>query len=475
MAPTIENMLLPEEVAAMRQALEIGITYREGLDSRPIPAQIGAEEAHRRFDHALTEDGRPAEKVLADLAGIGDEGLLQIASPRFFGYVVGASHPVGVAADIVTSAWAQVTSYAETTPTTVAVENAAVRDVLALLGLPADAGAGCVTGATVANTVAVMAARGAVLRGAGWDVEADGLFGAPEIHVVAGAEAHSAIDAALRYAGLGARRVHRVDTDQQGRMVVESFASVMAPLSGPILVILQAGHVNSGAFDPFAELIPIARAKGAWVHVDGAFGLWVNAMPELAARCEGVATADSWAVDLHKWLNAPYDSAMVVVRDRASLVSAMSAKGAYLPEASNVPDPADTVLELSRRARGLSSWAILQHLGSAGVREMISRHCRQAAWVASQLEAEPGLTVLNEITANQVAFHAGSGGDRDAQTAAVLHAVQARGRVYPSHGNWRGGEIIRVSISGHRTTDADVALLVDEIRSAWRAVQAEAS
>jgi glutamate/tyrosine decarboxylase-like PLP-dependent enzyme len=472
MAPTIETMLLPDEVAALRQALEIGISYREGLDSRPIPPQIGAEEATLRFATALAEGGRPAAEVMAELVRLGDAGLLQIASPGFFGYVLGASHPVGVAADIITSAWAQVTSYAETTPTTVAIENAVAADVIGLLGLPPESGAGIVTGATVANTVAVMAARGAALRTAGWDVEADGLFGAPEIHVVAGAEAHSAIDAALRYAGLGARRVHRVETDDQGRILVDAFTAVLAPLTGPILVILQAGHVNSGAFDPFAELIPIAHAKGAWVHVDGAFGLWVNAVPELADRSVGVETADSWAVDLHKWLNAPYDSAMVIVRDRAALVSAMSAKGAYLPGASNVPDPADMVLELSRRARGLPSWALLQHLGASGVREMIARHCRLAEWVAQQLRDEPGLTVLNEITANQVAFFCGTDADRDDQTAAVLHTIHQRGRVYPSHGHWRGGEIIRVSISGHRTTDADVALLVDEIRSAWRAVRA---
>jgi glutamate/tyrosine decarboxylase-like PLP-dependent enzyme len=463
--------LEPAEIAALRQALDIGIAYREGITSRPIPPQIGSEEATRRFSGRLPDHGRDPAVILTDLAESGDAGLLQIASPSFFGYVVGASHPVGVAADILTSAWAQVTGYAEATPTTAAIENAMVRAVLDLLALPATAGAGVVTGATVANTVAVLAARGAVLRSAGWDVEARGLFGAPEIQVVVGAEAHSAVAAALRYSGLGAERVHRVSTDEQGRVIPSAFAATIEPLSGPILVILQAGHINSGAFDPFEQLIPIAHDKGAWVHVDGAFGLWVRAAPTLAAQLAGVEQADSWAVDLHKWLNAPYDAGLVIVRDRAALVAAMSAKAAYLPETSAVPDPSDMVPELSRRARGVPSWAILQLLGQAGVVEMIERHCRLARWVADELRAEPGLTVLNDVVANQVALSCGTDSSRDHDTAEVLRLIHQRGLVYPSHGHWRGGEIIRVSISGHRTTEREVGVLVDEVRSAWRQVR----
>ncbi len=463
--------ILPQEISALKRALDAGIAYRGGLTERPIPPQISPDEAMRRFGAALPDAGRDAVAVIDDLTGLGDAGLLQMASPAFFGYVIGASHPVGLAADILTAAWAQVTSYAQTTPTTVAVENALSASVIDLLGLPKASGAGIVTGATVANAVGVMAARGAVLRRMGWDVEAKGLFGAPEIQVVVGAEAHSAISAALRYAGLGAERVHRVATDDQGRVRAGAFAEVIQKLDGPILVILQAGHVNSGAFDPFAEVIPMARAKGAWVHVDGAFGLWVNAVPELAGRLAGVGMADSWAVDLHKWLNAPYDAGMVIVRDRAALVAAMSAKGAYLPGESGVPDPAETVMELSRRARGIPSWAILQHLGRDGVREMVARHCRLAGWIAAELQSEQGVTVLNEITANQVAFHCGTGAERDAATAEVLRIVQGRGRVYPSHGHWRGGGIIRVSVSGHRTGEREAGMLVDEVRAAWRQVR----
>jgi glutamate/tyrosine decarboxylase-like PLP-dependent enzyme len=462
--------LAPSEESALTRALSHALAYRRALSDRPIPPAIDADEARRRFSEPLPEQGRDPAEVIDDLVARGEEGLLQMASPGFHGYVIGASHPAGIAADLLVSAWGQVTGYAATTPTAAAVENAVAAQIADLLGLPLG-GAGFVTGATMANTVAVLAARHALLAREGWDVEARGLFGAPEFHILIGAEAHSAVHAALRYAGLGTARAIRVPTDDQGRILAEAFKEVIAPLTGPILVILQAGHVNSGAFDPFEEIVPLAKRKNAWVHVDGAFGLWLRAVPDLAPRLKGVEQADSWALDLHKWLNAPYDAGLVLTRDAGPLVNAMSAHGVYLPEHGTVPDPSDMVPELSRRARGVPSWAILQTLGREGVREMVARHCRLAAWIGAQLSQVPGITVLNEVVANQVAFHCGDEASRDAATAAVLARVQAGGRVYPTHGEWRGGRIIRVSVIGHRTDEDRARAAVEAIREAWAEVR----
>ncbi len=458
---------------ALLHAMAHAISYREGLLGRPIPPQIGVDEATRRLGGALNPRGRAAVDVIDTMVAEADAGLLQITSPGFFGYVIGGSHPVGVAADLLCSAWGQNTAYAATTPGVVAMENAVCKWVIDLLGLPEACGAGLVTGATLGNTVGVMAARDALLRRVNWDVEARGLFGAPEIQVVIGAEAHSATAAALRYAGLGSERVHRIAADAQGRMRVDEYRRMMAGLSGPILVILQAGHINSGAFDPFAELIPIAREKSAWVHVDGAFGLWVHAVPELAGRLAGVADADSWAVDLHKWLNAPYDAGMVMTRDRAPLVAAMSAHGDYLPEHGAIWDPSDSVPELSRRARGVPSYAILRHLGREGVLEMVARHCALAEQAAGELSAIAGLTVMNDVVSNQIAICCGDGERGDAMTQAVLARVQQDGRVYPTHGVWRGRHIIRVSICNHATSTVEIAELVTVLGDAWRQVQSE--
>lgn len=459
-------MLTPPEEAALRRAMDHAIAYRHGLATRKIGPEIGPEEAAVRLGGALNDDPRDPAQVIDDLVAAADPGLLHFTHPGFFGFVIGASHPVGVAADLLVSAWGQNTAYAATTPGVVAMENAVCQWCINLLGLPQDSGAGLVTGATMGNAVGVMAARNALLKRANWDVEAQGLFGAPEVQVVIGAEAHSATAAALRYAGFGAERVHRIPADGQGRMEVGACREVMAGLSGPILLILQAGHINSGAFDEFAALIPLAKAKQAWVHVDGAFGLWVHAVPELADRAAGVAEADSWATDLHKWPNAPYDAGLVIVRDRAALTGAMSAHGAYLPEKGAIWDPADSVPELSRRARGVPSYAILRTLGASGLRALIARNCALATGLAARLATLSGVTVMNEIASNQVAFRCGAGAAGDALTEAVLARVQADGRTYPTHGLWQGRHIIRVSISGHATSEADTDALVAAVRLA---------
>jgi len=354
--------------------------YREAGPERSIPAATDLDTLVARFRVPLAEAGMPAEQVIEQLVRDTSDGLSQMTSPGYFGYVLGGSHPVGVAADMLVSAWGQNADAGSAfeTPAITGIERALCDWGLDLLGLPDDCGVGIVTGATIANTQGVMAARHALLQHQGWDVEDQGLFGAPEIPVLIGDAAHSAPFAALRYAGFGAGRLTRVQTDDEGRIRPDAFMDALAACKAPPLVILQAGQINSGAFDPFAELIPAVHARGGWVHVDGAFGLWLQVVPELAPRLAGVQGADSWAVDLHKWLNAPFDAALCIVRERPYLVAAMSARGAYLPETSEHWEPTDSTLELSRRARGVPSYAILRHLGRAGVRELVERHCRLA-------------------------------------------------------------------------------------------------
>lgn len=466
------DLLAASEIEALQVANQHASSYRRAENTRSIPPSQTASEAHEIFGGALNDEGQDADQVLRDIIAKSDGGILDFTSPRFFGFVIGGSHPVGVAADHLVSAWGNPSSYAELTPGVTAMENQMTTWIADLLGLPDNCGAGIVTGATMANTIAIMAARNALLAREGWNVEDQGLFGAPEINVVLGDEAHSAVFAGLRYAGFGAKRVTRVPADAEGRMIATELDRALNALTGPTLVIVQAGNVNSGASDPFAEIIPIARKHKAWVHVDGAFGLWLAASPDTRAIVAGVAEADSWAVDLHKWLQAPYDSAIAFVRDKARLATAMSAKGAYLPDEGTFPDPSDFVTELSRRARGVPSYAILRTLGKSGVSQMIARHCVLAKHLARLISAEPGLTVLNQVVANQVVITCGEGEKGDAQTQATLAKVQENGKVYPTHGNWRDRTIIRCSICNYATRQNDVDLLAEEIITAWRDVNA---
>jgi glutamate/tyrosine decarboxylase-like PLP-dependent enzyme len=458
--------LREDERRALELAAELAIEHREGTDTAPVPPRLRPADIVHRFRKPLSETGEPADEVIRTLSTDAADGIAGMTSPRFYGYVLGSSMPVGVAADMLVSAWGQNVGSSWETPSAFAMERAVGDWCLDLMGLPAEAAVGIVTGGTVANTQGIMAARHALLRDRGWDVEDQGLFGAPEIPVIFGADAHSAPIAGLRYAGFGAGRARRVQTDEQGRMLPGDLAAALAECDAPPLVILQAGQINTGAFDPFEKLIPMVHERGGWVHVDGAFGLWVAAVPELRHRIAGVETADSWAVDLHKWLNAPFDAGLCIVRDPAPLVASMTARGAYLPTNLDAIEPTDTTFELSRRARGVPSYAILRHLGKAGVREMIARHCALAEGLAQRLAAEPGMTVLNEVASNQVAVTMGEGDDGNRLTQAVLDRVQARGKVYPSHGEWRGRAIIRVSIIGYATQQAHMDLLFDEITAA---------
>lgn len=464
------NGLTQDELAALEAAHQHVVTYRQSGPDRPIPPRVSLDEAVSLFRQPLPEQGQPADQVIHQLAIDAEPGLNNMTSGGFYGYVIGASYPVGVAADNMVSAWGQNAGSSFETPAISGMERAVGDWVLDLLNLPKESGVGIVTGATVANTQGILAARHVLLANQGWDVEEKGLFGAPAFPILVGAAAHSAPIAGLRYAGLGAGTAVRVATDDQGRMCPDALKKALDACEQPPLVVMQAGQINTGAFDPFAELIPLVHARGGWVHIDGAFGLWLAAVPELAERLEGVHQADSWAVDLHKWLNAPFDVGLAIVRDRSALVAAMSAWGAYLPQTSDQWEPSESTIELSRRARGVPSYAIFKYLGRSGVRELIARHCRLAQKLAELLTAEPGISVLNQIASNQVAITCGEGETGDAQTEAVLGLVQKRGKAYPTHGEWQGRKIIRCSVISYLTTDAHIDELSDEIIAAWRKV-----
>ena len=457
--------LSEDERAAMLTAAREAVAYRDSLADAAVKPDLRPAALALELDGTLPDHGESPSTIIEDLIAFAGKGLQGHASPRFFGYVCGGSMPVGAAADFLVTAWGQNAASSWESPSAAIIEQTVCRWCLELLGLPGDCGVGIVSGATVANTQGIMAARDALLTRQGWDIDENGLFGAPELPVLISDAAHSAPMAGVRYAGLGLGRAKRIATDDQGRILISALKAALADCPQPPLVVLQAGQINTGASDPFAEAIPLVHDVGGWVHVDGAFGLWAHAVPELRDRVAGVDGADSWAVDLHKWLNAPYDAGLCIVRDRADLVSAMSARGAYLPEQGETWEPSDSTLELSRRARGIPSYAIIRQLGAQGVRAMISRHCALAAHLANRLSGVPGVEIVNDVVLNQVALCF----ETDALTTKVLERVQERACVYPSHGVWNDRQIIRVSIINHATSYADIDLLVSELMDAHRA------
>lgn len=423
------------------------IAYLEGLDARPVAPAAAAVAGLDRLDVPLPAQPTAPEEVLRELDEVCSPATMAMAGPRFFGFVIGGALPVSLAANWLTGAWDQNSALYNVTPATATLERVALDWLLALLGLPAGSGGGFVTGATVANFTALAAARYGLLKRAGWDVADDGLFGAPPITVIVGEEAHVTLFKSLSLLGLGRKRVVRVPVDNQGRLRADKLPAI----SGPTLICAQAGNVNSGAFDPLAEIAAHARAGGAWLHVDGAFGLWAAALPEMAHLTAGLAEADSWAVDFHKWLNVPYDSGLALVRDRETLRAAMAITADYLPTASKERNPSDFTPELSRRGRGVEVWAALRALGAEGVREMIRRGCRHARRFAAGLSAA-GYEVLNEVVLNQVLVSFGDA----ATTSRVVAAIQADGTCWCGPTVWQGRAAMRISVSSWATTDEDV-------------------
>ncbi len=421
----------------------------------------------------LPEDGMAAADVIDELAGIAEPGLMAMPGPRFFGWVLGASHPAGVAADWLTSAWGQNTGYHTPTPATSALEEVAASWLLDVLDLPRQSSVGFATGATVANAIGLAAARGSVLRAVDWDVEADGLFGAPPIHVFIGDDAHTSLFSALQFIGLGHDRVIRIATDDQGRMQPSSLQREIASRTGPMIVVAQAGQINTGAFDPFPEIVEIAKGAGAWVHVDGAFGLWARACPARAHLTAGIDGADSWVTDGHKWLQTPFDCGYAFVRDAEAHQRAMTIWASYLPTIEPGDRvPSALVPELSRRGRGVATWAMLRTLGRRGIAEMVGRHCAIARRMAERLAAEPGVRVLNDVVLNQVIvqFGAGSDEDRKRATETVIDRVQAEGICFVGGARWRDQWVMRISVISYATTVEDADRSIESILRAWRSV-----
>ena len=449
-APLPHPALTAAESAARR--------WLDTRDSRSIPAPAAYADVLAQLARRMPSAGRPPELVIDELAAAVEPGLLAIDSPRFFGWVMGGSLPAALAADWLVSAWDQNAGMRDATPGVVAVEDVAGRWLVELLGLPVESAVGFVTGATMANFTALAAARDEVLARVGWDVAARGLTG-PAVTALVGAERHGSIDLALRYLGLG----HPVEVaaDEEGRMRVEALRAALAQVEGPVIVCAQAGNIHSGSFDAFAEIAAATHAAGGWLHIDGAFGLWAAASPQLAHLVPGLADADSWATDAHKTLNTPYDTGVAVVRDAAALTRAFGHHAAYLLEAAT-PDPHEMVPEMSRRARGVPVWAALSSLGRDGVAALVDGMVTSARRLAEGLAQLPGVEVLHDVVYTQVSVAAES----DERTSEVLRRVLAEGVIHPSGSRWHDRTVIRFSVSNHATDAAAVDATVEAMRRA---------
>lgn len=433
-----------------------------GMPTRPVGPRTSADTVRQRASALLSAPAATPAAVVEELASLVEPGLMAIGSGRFFGWVMGGTLPAALGADWLVGAWDQNAGMRYATPGVVGVEEAAADALLDVLGLPPNAGVGFTTGGTTANSTCLAAGRHAVLARAGWDVEADGLAGGPRIRVLVGQEEHVSVDLALR--GLGLGRPDRVAADAQGRIRLDALAAALAaiPAGTPTLLCLQAGNLHSGAFDPIGEATALAHRHGAWVHVDGAFGLWAAASVSLRHLLAGHAAADSWASDAHKTLNVPYDCGVAVVADPAALRAAMGVRASYLIADGAAADPLDSVPEMSRRARGVPVWAALRSLGRDGVGELVDGLVRAAAAIAEGLRTVPGAEILNDVGYTQVCVSFGT----DERTRAVTAAVIADGTTWMSGSRWRDRDVLRVSVSNAATDDADVQLAVDAVRRA---------
>jgi glutamate/tyrosine decarboxylase-like PLP-dependent enzyme len=431
----------------LHMTTERALDYLDGLDTRGIAPAPEALARLAELGGSLPDGPTDSAEIIALLDQVGSPATVASASGRYYGFVVGGTLPVALAANWLATAWDQNAGMAVLSPVSAALEAITQGWLLDLLALPAEAGIGFVTGATMANLSALAAARHAVLERAGWDVESQGLFGAPPITVIVGDEVHVSVLKALSLLGLGRERIVRVPVDGQGRMR----ADALPALAGPTIICLQLGNVNSGACDPVEEICAIAHDAGAWVHVDGAFGLWLAAAPERAHLVRGVANADSWATDAHKWLNVPYDSGLVICRRPEHLRAAMSVSAAYLEQQDSRGEPYQYTPEMSRRARSVEVWAALRSLGRTGLAGLIERSCQHAARFAEGLRSA-GYQVLNEVVSNQVLV---SFGDADT-TRRVIAAIQADNTCWCGGTVWQGQAAMRISVSSWATTDEDV-------------------
>ena len=420
--------------------------YLEGIAERrvaPLPADVARLEA---LGGPLPELPSDPAAVLSMLDEFGSPATVASAAGRYFGFVIGGSLPAALAANWLAAAWDQNAAMQVMSPVAAKLEEIVLAWMVDLLGLPSGSGAGFVTGTTMANFTSLAAARTALLQRAGWNVEEDGLFGAPPIHVVVGEEVHVSVLKALSMLGLGRSRVTRVGADDQGRMRPEA----LPVLDDRTLICVQAGNVNTGAFDPAGEVCARAQEAGSWVHVDGAFGCWAAASPHYASLLAGAGAADSWAIDCHKWLNVPYDSAVAILRRPEYLQAAMAVSAAYLTPGAG-REPWHFAPEASRRARAVELWAAMRSLGRNGLAELIERNCQQAKLFADRLRAA-GFAILNDVVLNQVLVSFGS----DEETRRVIAGVQSDGTCWCGGTQWHGHAAMRISVSNWVTTNEDV-------------------
>jgi len=439
-------------------AARLAREYLAGLARRPVGATATAQELRAALGAPLAEDGVDAARVVADLARAAEPGLVASAGPRYFGFVIGGALPAALAADWLSAAWDQDAGLYVLGPAAAVVEEIAGGWLLELFGLPRTASVGFTTGCQMANFTGIAAGRHAMLARAGWDVEDRGLHGAPRVHVVVGDHAHATIFASLRMLGLGAGTARRVAADDQGRMRPEALRAALDSCDGPTIVCAQAGEVNTGAFDPFEDIAALCRDHDAWLHVDGAFGLWAATSPTRQAAVRGVERADSWATDAHKWLNVPYDSGIAIVADSAAHRAALTTRADYLVRlGGDTRDPADYVPESSRRARGFPVYAALRSLGRRGVTALVERCCALATRMADRLRTSSRVEILNDVVLNQVLVRLRPpNGDADAHTRAVIDRVQRDGTCWLGGTTWRGKGAMRISVSGWGTTEADI-------------------
>jgi glutamate/tyrosine decarboxylase-like PLP-dependent enzyme len=457
--------------ALLRRTAELAADFLDSLEDRPVFPQASPDELRAALRVPLQDDPLEPERVVEELAAAADPGLVAMPSGRYFGFVIGGGLPAALAADWLTSAWDQNAGLYVGGPSASIVEQV-VRDwVCDLLGLPFDASIGLVTGTQMGSVTALAAARHRVLERAGWDVSRDGLAGAPRIRVFVGEKRHVTVDRALRLLGLGTPEP--VPADAQGRMDAAALRAALERSDGPAIVCAQAGEVNTGAFDPLEEVADAAAEHGAWLHVDGAFGLWAAASPRLRHLVRGVDRADSWITDAHKWLNVPCDSGLVLCRDAEAHRAAMTVSASYLVQddgARAVRDQVDWVPEFSRRARGFAVYAALRSLGRNGLAELVERTCECARRFADEIVSLPGVELLNDVVLNQVLFRFAS----DEETVEVLRRVQDSGDVWMSGTTWDGMRAIRVSVSNWRTTEEEIALALRSFREAAQPAQAPA-
>jgi glutamate/tyrosine decarboxylase-like PLP-dependent enzyme len=437
--------------------------YQRTIGQRPVRAELGLDELRAALGGPLPDGPTDPGAAVARLADAVSAGSVATTGPRYFGFVTGGALPATVAADWLATGTDQAPGLYVISPVAAVAEDVAAEWARDVLGLPPGVSCGFTTGATLANVTGLAAARHHVLAEKGWDVEELGLQGAPRVHVVVGAERHVSIDTALRYLGFGHGTAHLVPVDDQGRMRADELPGVLAGCDGPTIVCAQAGNVNSGAFDPVGAISDLAHEHGAWVHVDGAFGLWASASPALRPLTAGIERADSWATDAHKWLNVPYDSGLVFVAHPDAHRASMRKTASYFPpERPGERDGDAYVPESSRRARGFAVWAALQTLGRSGVADLVDRCCALARRFAAALDALDGVEVLNDVVLNQVVVRFG---DSDDVTRRVIAAAQAEGTCWFGGTVWRGVAAARLSVSNWSTTEADIDASVAAIKS----------